>query len=308
LNILYYTPGTDGAVWIGALQRALPGARIGRWPAASASDVDYAVVWKPPPELVVALERVKAIFNLGAGVDSMPDLSALPESVPLVRLDDAGMAEQMVEYVCHIVLRRYREFDAYADQQREARWQQRPRLSKSAFTVGILGAGVLGTAVAGALVRLGFPIRAWSRTRKAIPGVESFAGVQELDDFLAATRVLVCLLPLTRDTERLLDAARLSRLPRGAYLVNIARGALLIDGELIALLDNGHLAGATLDVFRDEPLPAGHPFWHHPRIVLTPHVSAATLVEESVAQIAGKIRQLEAGLPITGIVLRERGY
>ena len=118
----------------------------------------------------------------------------------------------------------------------------------------------------------------------------------------------MCLLPLTQDTERLLDGVRLSRLPRGAYLVNVARGALVVDAELIALLDNNHLAGATLDVFRDEPLPAGHPFWHHPRVVLTPHVSAMTLVEESVAQIAAKIRQLEAGLPITGIVLRQRGY
>jgi glyoxylate/hydroxypyruvate reductase A len=232
----------------------------------------------------------------------------LPSSVPLVRLDDAGMAEQMVEYVCHVVLRDYREFDAYADQQREARWQQRPRLSKGAFTIGILGTGVLGAAVAGALVRLGFPVRVWSRTRKAIPRVVSFAGVQELDDFLDATRVLVCLLPLTRDTGKLLDAARLSRLPQGAYLVNVARGAILVDADLLALIDRGHLAGATLDVFRDEPLPAEHPFWHHPRIVLTPHVSAVTLVEESVAQIVGKIRRLEAGLPITGIVDRERGY
>jgi glyoxylate/hydroxypyruvate reductase A len=308
LNILFYTPDTNSASWIDALTQALPEARIDRWPAPGASDTDYAVVWKPPPELVAELERVKAIFNLGAGVDSMPNLSVLPSSVPLVRLDDAGMAEQMVEYVCHAVLRHYREFDAYADQQREARWQQRPRLSKSAFTIGILGTGVLGAAVAGALVRLGFPVRVWSRTPKEIPRVTSFAGVQELDELLHVTRVLVCLLPLTRDTGKLLDAARLSRLPQGAYLVNVARGALLVDADLLALIDRGHLAGATLDVFRDEPLPAEHPFWHHPRIVVTPHVSAVTLVEESVAQIASKIHRLEAGLPITGIVDRERGY
>src|SRR5258706_7386183 len=288
--------------------QALPEARIDRWPASSASDTDYAVVWKPPPELVAMLKRVKAIFNLGAGVDSMSDLSTLPRSVPLVRLDDAGMAEQMVEYVGHVVLRRYREFDAYADQQGEARWQQRPRPSKSSFTVGILGAGVLGTAVAGALVQLGFPVRAWSRARKAIPHVTSFAGVEELDDFLAVTRVLVCLLPLTRDTGKLLDAARLSRLPQGAYLVNVARGALLVDADLLTLIDGGHLAGATLDVFRDEPLPAEHPFWHHPRIVLTPHVSAVTLIEESVAQIAGKSIRLQARWPITRIVRRELRY
>jgi glyoxylate/hydroxypyruvate reductase A len=308
LKILFHTAGGDGAAWIDALRQALPEARIDRWPVASAPDADYALVWKPPPELVQGLQRVKAIFNLGAGVDSMPDPAALPRGVPLIRLDDAGMAEQMVEYVGHAVLRRYREFDAYADQQREALWRQRARLSKKAFAIGILGTGVLGTAVAGALARLGFPLRAWSRTRKSIAGVTSFAGPQELDAFLSATRVLVCLLPLTRETANLLDRARLARLPRGAYVVNVARGALVVDADLLALLDDGHLAGATLDVFRDEPLPPEHRFWHHPRVVLTPHVSAVTRVEESVAQIAGKIRRLEAGLPISGVVDREHGY
>jgi glyoxylate/hydroxypyruvate reductase A len=308
LNILFYTAGADGAAWIDALKHALPEARIERWPTANARGADYALVWRPPPDLVRGLKRVKAIFNLGAGVDSMPDLAPLPREVPLVRLDDAGMAEQMVEYVCHAVLRRYRELDAYAEQQREALWRVRPRLPKDEFVVGILGAGVLGAAVADALVSLRFPVRAWSRTRKAIPQVASFSSLSELDEFLSATRVLVCMLPLTLETQGLLDRARLSRLPRGAYVVNVARGALVVDTDLLALIDDGHLAGATLDVFRDEPLPREQRFWHHPKVVLTPHVSAMTLVEESVAQIAAKVRRLEAGLPIGVVVDRQRGY
>jgi glyoxylate/hydroxypyruvate reductase A len=266
------------------------------------------LLWKPPPGLVEQLRGVKAIFNLGAGVDSIADLAVLPRSVPLVRLDDAGMAEQMVEYVIHAVLRRYREFDAYAGQQGKGLWQPRPRRPKSDFTVGILGAGVLGAAVAGALATLHFPVRTWSRRHSAIAGVTSFAGMSDLDTFLSATRLLVCLLPLTRETEGLLDRVRLSRLPRGADLVNVARGALAVDADLLDLLDAGHLASATLDVFRDEPLPREHRFWHHPRVVLTPHVSAVTLVEESVQQITDKIRRLEAGLPISGVVDRGRGY
>ena len=287
MRLLFYTAGSNTESWLEALRREFPDARIDGWPSALAGDADYALIWKPPVELLRALGKVKAIFNLGAGVDSVPDVSVLPRNARLVRLEDAGMAEQMAEYVCHAVLHRYREFDAYAEQQQSAEWRQRSRLPKSEFTVGILGLGVLGTAVAGALAPFGFPL---------------------LDDFLAGVRVLVCMLPLTSRTQGLLHRARLSRLPRGAYVVNVSRGGLVVDDDLLALLDDDHLAGATLDVFRDEPLPPEHRFWHHPRVTLTPHVSAVTLVGESVAQIAAKIRCLEAGLPITGVVDRERGY
>jgi glyoxylate/hydroxypyruvate reductase len=308
LRLLFYTAGSNAESWLEALRHALPEARIDGWPSALAGEADYALVWMPPVELLHALGQVKAIFNLGAGVDSMPDMSVLPRDVRLVRLEDAGMAEQMAEYVCHAVLRRYREFDAYAEQQRLSEWRQRPRRPKSEFTVGILGLGVLGTAVATALAPFGFPLRAWSRTHKLLSGVATSTGMSELDGFLAGVRLLVCLLPLTSQTQGLLDRARLSRLPQGAYVVNVSRGGLLIDDDLLALLDNDRLAGATLDVFRDEPLPPEHRFWHHPRVTLTPHVSAVTLVEESVAQIVAKIRCLEAGRPITGVVGREYGY
>lgn len=308
MRLLFYTAGSNAEPWLEALRRAFPDARIELWPGPGVNVADYALVWKPPIELLRSLGRVKAIFNLGAGVDSVPDAFALPRDVHLVRLEDAGMAEQMAEYVCHAVLRRYREFDVYAEQQRAGVWEPRRRTSKSAFGVGILGLGVLGTAVTSALTAFGFPLRGWSRTRKPMAGVATFAGSSELDAFLAGARVLVCLLPLTRDTNGLLDRETLSRLPRDAYVINVSRGALVIDDDLLALLDSGHLAGAMLDVFRDEPLPREHRFWHHPQVTLTPHISAVTQVDESVAQIADKILRLEAGLPITGIVARDQGY
>jgi glyoxylate/hydroxypyruvate reductase A len=214
----------------------------------------------------------------------------------------------MAEYVTLAVLGAYREARAYAEQQREARWLPRERFAKSVFGVGFLGFGVLGQAVASALAPLGFPLVAWSASRKEVPGVASFAGRSELDRFLAAARVLVCLLPSTPATRDLLDRARLSQLPRGAHVVNVARGDILVDDDLVALLDEGHLAGATLDVFRAEPLPSGHRFWHHPRIALTPHTSAVTMVGASVAQVAAKIRRLERGEAVTGVVDRVRGY
>jgi len=304
--VLYAT--SDAAAWMAAFRRALPEAQIDDWSFAGAAAADYAIVWRPPAGALSTLQRAKAIFNLGAGVDAIPDLAGVASHVPLIRLDDAGMAEQMTEYVCHAALRCYREFDAYAEQQRQALWQPQPRVAKREFTIGVLGAGVLGSVVADTLAQWGFTVRTWSRTRKDVAAIASFAGFDELAAFLAATRFLVCLLPLTADTRNLLDRAHLSLLPRGAYVVNVARGALVVDSDLLSLLDEGHLAGAILDVFSDEPLPPAHPFWHHPKVVVTPHISAVTLVEASVQQIAGKIRRLEAGLSVTGVVNRARGY
>ena len=230
-----------------------------------------------------------------------------PAGVPLIRLEDAGMAEQMIEYVSYAVLRQYREFDAYERAQSATEWRPRRRRDKTAFGIGILGMGVLGRAVANALLALGFPVSCCSRTPKELPNVASFAH-NELEAFLATPRVLVCLLPLTPETRGILDRDRLARLPRGAYVINVARGALVVEADLLALINGGHLSGAMLDVFYDEPLPPGHAFWHHPRITVTPHVSAMTQLDESVVQIAAKIRRLEAGLPVSGVVDPARRY
>lgn len=307
MKVLLQFPGSTTGAWHEALSAALPEADIRVWPQACERP-DYALVWKPPRELFLHSTPAKAIFNIGAGVEALLACPTLPPGVPVYRLEDAGMAEQMAEYVVLAVLRAYRETDAYAAQQRAARWEQRSRLPKAEFGVGILGMGLLGRAVAAVLAPFGFPLAGWSRERKAVPGVESYAGDAELPAFLARARVLVCLLPSTPATRNRLDRATLARLPHGAHLVNVARGDIVVDADLVALLDEGHLAGATLDVFREEPLPPGHPFWHHPRIVMTPHVSAATLVPDSVAQIVAKIRRLEGGEAAGGAVDRARGY
>jgi glyoxylate/hydroxypyruvate reductase len=293
--------------WRHALAAALPEATIAVWPATLAR-IDYALVWKPPAALFDAVRPMKAVFNLGAGVDALLAVPTLPTDVPVLRLEDAGMAMQMAEYATLAVLAAYREQREYALQQREARWAPRRRIPKQEFGVGLLGFGVLGQAVAAALAPFGFPLAAWSRTRKAAPGVTAFAGAAELPAFLARTRVLICLLPSTPRTRDLLDRRALAKLPAGAHVVNVARGDILVDADLLALLDEGHLASATLDVFRSEPLSPDHPFWHHPRVSLTPHVSALTRRDESVAQVAAKIRQMERGEPVTGIVDRARGY
>jgi glyoxylate/hydroxypyruvate reductase A len=307
MKILLQTVDRNADAWRAALAAALPDADVALWPDGM-SDPDYLLVWRPPAELFARVGVPKAIFNLGAGVDVLLAMPTLPGEIPVIRLTDAGMAEQMAEYVTLAVLRAYREMDAYSIQQRDALWQPRPRIPKSTFGVGLLGFGVLGRAIAAALAPFGFPRACWSRERKAVDGVASFAGFRELDHFLRQTRVLVCTLPSTPDTASILSRRTLALLPRGAHVVNIARGDVLVDADLLALLDSGHLAGATLDVFREEPLPADHPFWHHPRVTVTPHISAVTLIPDSVEQVAAKIRRLEQGLAVSGCVDRTYGY
>lgn len=297
---------TKTAPWIAALREHVPGAEVSDW-APGAPLADYGVVWAPPQQFLDEQAGLKALFNIGAGVDALLKLRLPPDTL-VVRLDDAGMSVQMAEFVCHALIRHFRELDAYERDAREAKWGfRRPRL-RSDFPAGVMGLGVLGTRVAQAVAAFEFPVLGWSRSPKEIPGVRCFAGAAQFDAFLASTRVLVNLLPLTPETENVLNRDTLGRLQPGGYLINVARGAHLVDADLLALLDEGHLAGAALDVFRTEPLPADHPFWRHPKITVTPHTSARTLREESVAQIARKILALRRGEPIAGVVDPSRGY
>ena len=311
---------TKAEPWLAGLRAALPpGTLVEEW-IAGAPPADYAVVWAPPQAFVdeqaavgrsqnsgQRSTRLKAMFNIGAGVDALMGLR-IPPQVQVVRLDDAGMSVQMAEYVCHALIRHFREFDGYEADVAQGKWSYRKPRSRIDFPVGVMGLGVLGGRVAKAVAQFDFPVMGWSRTPKTVDGVRCFAGEAQFDEFLRASKVLVCLLPLTPDTQGVMRLDTLARLQPGGYVINVARGAHLVEEDLISLIDSGHLAGATLDVFRTEPLPAGHPFWRHPKITVTPHTSARTLREESIAQIAGKIMALERGEPIAGRVDPQRGY
>ena len=306
LRVTLCYPGVDTAPWLDGLRALLPGADVTAWQSGD-PPADYGVVWAPPQQFVDEQPQIKAVFNIGAGVDKLLQLR-LPTHWKVVRLDDAGMGVQMAEYVCHALTRHFRAFDAYERQARQGLWQQRRPQSRADFPVGIMGLGVLGQRVAQAVQTFGFPLRGWSRTPQAVDGMLTFSGPAGLADFLAATRMLVCLLPLTPDTRHLLNRSTLSQLQPGAYVVNVARGALLVDQDLLDLLATGHLAGATLDVFDAEPLAPEHAFWQHPHIQVTPHISAQTLERDSLEQMAGKILALERGEAIAGVVDLARGY
>lgn len=293
MRIVFHDLTVEPQPWLAQLRLAFPGADIALW-QPGAAPADYALVWAPPQQLLDEQTALKALFNMAAGVDALMQMRLSP-GVPIFRLDDAGMAVQMAEFVCQAVIRHYRELDPVEADARGGHWRQRKPRRRADFPVGVMGLGVLGKRVLAALKAFEFPLRGWSRTPHAIDGVRTYCGPSQWPEFLASTRVLVNLLPLTPETENILNRDTLSRLQAGGYLINVARGRHLVDADLLDLLASGQLSGAALDVFRQEPLPAEHPFWRHPLISITPHTSARTLRDESIAQIIGKISRLEAG-------------
>ncbi len=309
MTVLFFSETDDPHPWRAALARDLPAMELRVWPeVGDPAEIDYALVWKPPPGLLAGLPNLKAILSLGAGIDHLATDPQLPRHIPLTRMVDAGLAQQMSEYALYGVLHFQRDMHRYAEQQRRGEWRQLAPVNAAQCPVGVMGLGVLGGDFARKAAALGFRVLSWSRTPKAMPGVESFHGADGLPPFLAQTQMLVNFLPLTEETAGLLNARTFAQLPRGACVVNIARGAHLVESDLLAALDSGHLEGALLDVFSEEPLPPAHPFWRHPRVMLTPHIAGQAIAEVMVAQVVDNIRRIECGEQPLGLVDLERGY
>lgn len=288
-----------------------PGFDVRWWdePGLDPALVDYAVVWDPEPGRLAQYPRLKGIFGSGAGVDHIAADPHLPKGVPVIRCVPWEAAQRMGEYVCWAVLSLAKEARRMALQQEAARWENvDPPYAAAARRVGIMGMGAMGAHSAGMLMGLGIPVRGWSRTRKHIPGVESFAGPDELDAFLAGTDVLVCLLPHTPETEGLIAAPLLAKLPRGAGLVQAGRGAQQVLPDILAALDSGQLSGAVLDVFTPEPLPPESPAWAHPGVIVTPHTASLPTRAERARYIADVIARMERGEAPPHRYDPERGY
>ncbi|KAB8308731.1 MULTISPECIES: glyoxylate/hydroxypyruvate reductase GhrA [Rahnella] len=313
MNIIFYHPTFDAKPWIDGITKRIPQARMRVWNAADHEPADYALVWRPPHAMLAPRKMLKGIFALGAGVDAIltqeqRQPGTLPAGVPLIRLEDTGMSLQMQEYALASVLRYFRRMDEYQLFQQQKQWRPLAPHSRGEFTVGILGAGVLGSSVAKALVDLQFTVRTWSRSGKSQDGVQSFYGDDQLGAFTTGCKVLINLLPNTPHTAGILNHQLFTNLQHNAYLINLGRGGHLVEGDLLRALDNGQIAAATLDVFAEEPLPGMHPFWSHPRVSITPHVGADTLPEEAMDSIAANILAIEAGREPAGRVCLDRGY
>jgi glyoxylate/hydroxypyruvate reductase A len=312
--VLVVVAGATQEAWYGHF-RAAQGARDLRfWPEAIGDPVDvgYACVWRAPHGLLAELPNLKAIFNLGAGVDHLLADPRLPD-LPIARAVHPDLSMRMTEYVVLHALLHHRRQRLYDAQQRTRVWQGHDQPAASEVTVGIMGLGAIGREAAEVLRRIGFRVAGWSRTEKRLSGFETFHGLPGLDAFLARTEILVCLLPHTRATEGILNLGLLRKLKRdgalaGAYLINAGRGMLQVDTDILAALEEGSLAGATLDVFPTEPLPAESPLWTHPGVTLTPHNAGDLAPAELVKGVFAQIDRLECGLPLEHRVDRNRGY
>ena len=307
MTFLYKSAAERGAVWARHFAAHAPEVPFRTWPdVGDPAAVRYLAAWTLPDDLT-AFPNLEVLFCVGAGVDQL-DLSRVPAGITVVRMIEPGLVDGMVEYATAAVLALHRDWPAYLAQQRERQWKALPVRRASSRRVGVMGMGVLGYAVLEKLRGFGFPCAGWSRTLRALEGIESFAGAESLPAFLARTDILVCLLPLTESTRGLIGRRVFGALPPDAALVNVGRGALLVQEDLLAALDSGRLSAAILDVTVPEPLPPDHPLWSHPRVIVTPHIASETQPETSARAILDNVLRHRRGEPLVGVVDRSRGY
>lgn len=306
-TVVYRSDARRGAVWHAVFAEEAPELLLVDWSPEAAAEARYLVAWTPPAPLAEAMPKLDVLFNIGAGIDHLP-LGEIGAGVAIVRMVDPELTRSMVDYVLLAVLAQLRDLPDYLAAQRAGRWAPMPVRRAADHTVGILGLGVLGQAVAAALAGLGFPVRGWSASPKSVPDVDTVAGRSNLPAFLAGTRSLVCLLPLTPDTRGILDAALFAGLPAGAGLVNVGRGGHLVEADLVAALDGGHIASAVLDVLSPEPPPPGHPLFSHPKVIATPHVASMTHPATAARQVIRAVRRHRRGEPMDNVIDRARGY
>ena len=309
MAIVLIRASQDYAAWREAFADLLPGVELRHWPEiGEADEIDMAIAWQAPEGALLALPGLRLICSLGQGTDHLFRFGDLPAGVPIVRLVDESMRRQMTAYVVAAVLRRLCRMADYETGQAAREWRPLAAYDPAGTTVGVLGLGALGRDAAEKLVSLGFSVRGWGRNPGFIPGVECFAGKGSLGDMLGPCDTVCCLLALTPETRGILDTQAFAAMKPGAYLINSARGGHVVEGDLLAALDAGHLDGATLDVFEEEPLAARNPLWDHPKVTVTPHISAVTVVRSCALQVAENYKRMKAGDPLLNRVDPARGY
>ena len=309
MAILFHCPWDNADQWLAALQAALPNEEFRIWPDLGAvEEIDFAMVWKLPHGILSALPNLAAISSLGAGVDALIEDPDLPRHIPIARLVDPLMTDRMAEYVCATVLHHHLGLDVYDEHQRRQYWQRNPTTDARNRTVALLGLGQMGRRCAQRLGALGFNLAGWSRGSNDVVGVQCSHGRGNLEGVLQAADITVVLLPLTGQTINLMDRVAFNAMRPGSHVINCSRGELVVDADLIAALDAGQLAGATLDAFREEPLPRGHPLWRHPKVRVTPHIASLSAPDTAALILADQVRRSRNRQHLADTINIEHGY
>jgi len=309
VSILFKAGAGDPESWERQLRKRIPDLDWRVWPELGEPEtVDFVLAFKVEAGFFGQFPNLKGILATGAGVDGIFADPDVPAPLPIARIVDPYMTQQMVQWAAYGTLHFYRRFDEFRELQAKAKWRKLGEPSRHPAKVGVLGFGEIGSAVGRGLLALGFHVHGWTRSPRDLGPMRNYVGMEELDAFLAESHFLVCMLPLTHETGGILNRERLSKLPKGAVVLNLARGSHLVTEDLLALLEEGHLLGAVLDVTEPEPLPADHPLWRHPRVIITPHESGVTTPETAADQVAVNVRQVLAGEPVANPVDTMRGY
>jgi glyoxylate/hydroxypyruvate reductase A len=308
--IAYISRDTDGMAWKTLLTEAFGPLdfRPMRDGLGNTDDIEIALAWKPQPGLLASFKNLKMIVSLGMGVDHLLADDKLPHHVAITRIMDDGLIGQMAEYSIFWALWHHRDIGIYAANQRAKKWKAEELFDTIHRKVGIMGLGTIGTDTAQKFAMLGFPTLGWSRSAKTVAGVETFHGREAFPTFLGQANILVNVLPLTRETRGIMNKELFATLPKGCFLINMGRGGHIVDEDLLAALDSGHIAGAALDVFNTEPLPADHPYWTHPKVHVTPHVAGYTNPRTASPGVIENIKRLRAGQPLINTVDPKTGY
>lgn len=308
MALLYKADPQRGERWRQLFAEHAPDIEFRQWPdIGDPTDIDYLAAWQAPEDLATLLPNLKALLAISAGVDQL-NLHTLPQDLPVARMLDPSITQGMCEYATWAVLSLHRDMLRYRNQQQAAHWQAQALVPAGERRVGIMGLGQQGQAIARQLQRLGFAVSGWARREHRVDEVSCYAGAEQLAAFLGQCDILICLLPLTEQTQGILDRRLFTHLPRGASLINMGRGGHLVEADLLAALDSGHLSAAILDVMDPEPPSPEHPFWHHPKVALTPHIAAMTHPDSAFTVLLDNIRRHQQGEPLTGQIDRNSGY
>lgn len=309
MPISIVSQGRDLSTWVKALKEKKPDLDVRIFPDDHPrNEVTFALAWNHPLGAFTQFPNLQCISSLGAGVDHVLKDPDIPEQVQISRIKDEYLTNDMADFCLAQVLNYMRDLHKYKTAEQTHSWKPLRYKNKAEITIGVMGVGALGSEVARRLSSNGFNVTGWANSAKQLESIKVYAGAEELDTFLETADVLICLLPLTQETADILNKDTLGKLPKNAFLINVARGEHLVEQDLIDLIESGHLAGASLDVFREEPLPERHPFWAHPSINITAHIASVTNPASAVDQILENYDRLQNGQPLINLVSRTKGY